>query len=90
MALSAFTLRSTVMNAQILSAKSAFPERCACQMRSIAPGLIWKMCYDLVMRIGSVYYPESENPIFQVSISDILGLNDRVIRPAKVQVVHNG
>ncbi len=47
---------------------------------SIAPGLIWKMCYDLVIRIGAVYYPESENPLFQVSISDILGLNDRVIR----------
>lgn len=47
---------------------------------SIAPGLIWKMCYDLVARISAIYYPESDNPIFQVSLSDLLGLNDRVIR----------
>ncbi|GAK49294.1 hypothetical protein U14_00515 [Candidatus Moduliflexus flocculans] len=47
---------------------------------SIAPGLIWKMCYDLVARISAVYSPESDNPIFQVSLSDLLGLNDRVIR----------
>jgi len=47
---------------------------------SIAPGLIWKMCYDLVARISAVYYPESDDPIYQVSLSDLLGLNDRVIR----------
>ena len=47
---------------------------------SIAPGLIWKMCYDLVARISAVYYPESDDPIYQVSLADLLGLNDRVIR----------
>lgn len=47
---------------------------------SIAPGMIWHACYDLVTRIAAIYAPDAEQPVFQVSLSDMLGLNDRVIR----------
>ena len=47
---------------------------------SIAPGMIWNACYDPVTRIAAIYAPDAEQPVFQVSLSDMLGLNDRVIR----------
>ena len=47
---------------------------------SLAPREIWQMALDLIKEIAAIYYPDAENPQFQASIDDLLGLNERIVK----------
>ena len=38
-----------------------------------------KPSLDLVTQIAAIYYPDSDNPVFQVSLADLVELNERVV-----------
>ena len=47
---------------------------------SIAPRRIWKMSFDLVKEIATIYHPDIEDPQLQASIIDLLELNKRIVK----------
>ncbi len=46
---------------------------------SITPRKIYQFSFDLIREIAATYNPDSENPEFQASVSDLLELNYRII-----------
>jgi len=46
---------------------------------SIAPKKIYGLAEDLTKEIAGLYHPEADNPVMQVSISDLLQLNERIV-----------
>ena len=46
----------------------------------IAPRKIWDLAFELVRNIAAIYYPDAENPVFRVSLADLVELNDRIDR----------
>ena len=50
---------------------------------SIAPRKIYQLSFDLIQNIAAIYYPDNDNPVFQVSMYDLLELNYRIIERIK-------
>lgn len=46
---------------------------------SLAPRKIFQHSFDLVTQIAAIYYPDVENPVLQVSLADLVELNERVV-----------
>ena len=47
---------------------------------SISPRKTWQMSFDLIKEIATIYYPDIENPQYQASFSDLLMLNERIVK----------
>lgn len=46
---------------------------------SIAPKQVYAMAADLTRDIAGVYYPDTDTPVLQASIADILKLDERIV-----------
>ncbi|GAK55700.1 hypothetical protein U27_02657 [Candidatus Vecturithrix granuli] len=46
---------------------------------SLAPHKLSQMSLELIKNIAVIYFPETENPVFQVSLADLVELNERIV-----------
>jgi hypothetical protein len=53
---------------------------------SIAPKKVYEMAAGLTREIAGIYYPETDNPVLQASISDLLRLNERIVTRLNLKV----
>lgn len=54
---------------------------------SIAPKKIYDLAAELTREIAGIYYPTVDNPVLQVSISDLLSLNERIVARLNLKVL---
>ncbi len=53
---------------------------------SIVPKRVYERAADLTRKIAGIYYPDTDNPVLQASISDLLQLNERVVTRLNLKV----
>jgi hypothetical protein len=53
---------------------------------SIAPKKIYALAAHLTREIAGIYYPDTNNPVLQASISDLLRLNERIVTRLNLKV----
>ncbi|MBW1865402.1 MAG: hypothetical protein JRI64_07210 [Deltaproteobacteria bacterium] len=53
---------------------------------SIAPKKVYEMAEGLTREIAGIYYPDTDNPVLQASISDLLRLNERIVMRLNLKI----
>ena len=53
---------------------------------SIAPKKIYALAAHITREIAGIYYPVTDNPVLQASISDLLRLNERIVTRLNLKV----
>jgi hypothetical protein len=53
---------------------------------SIAPKRVYAIAADLTREIAAIYYPDAENPALQVSLADLLKLDERIVARLSLKI----
>jgi hypothetical protein len=53
---------------------------------TIAPKRVYAMAADLTRAIAAVYYPDAKNPVLEVSLADLLKLDERIVARLSLKV----